>query len=345
VTVRCVLGVDGGASKTHTLVIEESGRVLGLGQAGGSNHQVHGLDPAVREIAVATRSAISEAGLTPEAIGVGCCCLAGADLPEDHALLQRAMEGLNFAQKVIVKNDTMAALRAGLTRAWGVVVVCGTGFNAAGRSPAGEEIILPGLGAMSGDWGGGGDLSREMIRLVMRAWDGRGKPTLLTKLVLDALQTPSIEVLLSRLYHREIEQHRILDLVPLLFEAAEAEDEVAEGLIERMGTEVGVTALALIRRLNLATEDVEIVLAGGTYKGEGSLLIDTIRRVVHEEAPRAKIVRPRYESVIGAALLALDSLGVPLTEARRKLLESTLPGGLIAAEVFGYGRRSCKART
>jgi N-acetylglucosamine kinase-like BadF-type ATPase len=328
--MRCVLGVDGGASKTHALVIEESGRALGFGQAGGSNHQVHGLDPAVREIAIATRSAISEAGLAPEVIEVGCYCLAGADLPEDYALLQKAMEGLDLAQEVVVKNDTMAALRAGLTRAWGVVVVCGTGFNAAGRSPAGKEIILPGLGPMSGDWGGGGDLGQEMIRLVMRAWDGRGKPTLLTKLVLDALQTPSIEVLLSRLYHREIAQHRVLDLVPLLFEAAEAGDQVAEELIVRMGVEVGVTALALIRRLDLTTEDVEIVLAGSVYKGEGSLLMDTIRRTVHAEAPHARIVRPRYEPVVGAALLALDSLGLSLTEPRRKSLESTLPCSLVA---------------
>lgn len=328
--MRCVFGVDGGASKTHALVIEEGGRVLGFGQAGGSNHQVGGLGSAMREIAAATKSALDQAGVGPDPIEIGCYCLAGADLPTDHVMLQQATEELGFAQKVLVKNDTMAALRAGLTRPWGVVVVCGTGFNAAGRSPDGREIVLPGLGPMSGDWGGGAALSQEMIRLVMRAWDGRGKLTLLTELVLDALQAPSIEVLLSRLYHEEVEPQRILDLVPLLFEAAEAGDEVAQELIVRMGTEVGVTALALMRRLELTTEDVEVVLAGSVYKGQGPLLIDTIGRVVHEGAPRATIVRPRYESVVGAALLALDALGVSLTEPRRRLLESTLPVELLA---------------
>jgi hypothetical protein len=59
-----------------------------------------------------------------------------------------------------------------------------TAVNAAGRAPDGREIGLPGLGAISGDWGGGSALGLEMVRAIMRAWDGRGKPTLLTRGVL-----------------------------------------------------------------------------------------------------------------------------------------------------------------
>jgi len=164
----------------------------------------------------------------------------------------------------------------------------------------------------------------------MRGWDGRGKPTLLTELVLEALRVPSTEILLSRLYHQEIDQRRILDLVPLLFEAAEAGDNVARELIVRMGTEVGVTANALIRRLSLETKDVEVVLGGGVFKGKGSLLVDTVTQVVHREAPAARIVMPRYEPVVGAALLALESIGVTVSSQVYDLLDSTLPAGLVA---------------
>jgi len=326
--MRHVLGVDAGATKTHALVVHDSGRVLGFGQGGPGNHQVGGLEPAVREIERAARAAIVKGGLSPDRIDLGCYCLAGADLPEDYAMLTRAMEGLSLARSVVVKNDTMAALRAGLTRPWGVVVICGTGFNAAGRSPDGREIVLPGLGAISGDWGGGGDLSREMIRLVMRAWDGRGKPTLLTGLVLEALEAPSVEALLSRLYHHEVDQRRIRDLVPLIFEAAEAGDALAGELIVRMGTEVGVTANALIRRLSLEREDMEVVLGGSVFKGQGSLLLDTITRVVREKAPKARIVMPPYEPVVGAALLALESIGVTVTGPLSHLLGRSIPAEL-----------------
>ena len=327
--MRYALGVDGGNSKTHALVVDESGQSLGFGHSGGGNHQTRGFKAARREIERATGTAIRKASLSKQPLDMGCFCLAGADLPEDYAMLQEAMEDLGLTKTTLIKNDTIAALRAGLTRSCGVVIICGSGFNAAGRAPDGREIVLPGLGPESGDWGGGGMLSQEMIRMVMRAWDGRGKPTLLTQFVLQALQAPSEEVLLSRLYHEEIRRSRLLELVPLLFEAAEAGDEVARELVIQMGSEVGITALAIIRRLGLELEDVEVILGGSVFKGKGSLLLDTINRVVHARAPRARVIKPRFEPVVGAALLALEAMGVNADEQLYKILASTLPERLV----------------
>jgi len=101
-----------------------------------------------------------------------------------------------------------------------------------------------------------------------------------------------------------------------------------------MGTEVGVTALALIRRLEMTETDVEVVLAGGVYKGQGSLLMDTIREAVHAEVPDARIVRPRYEPVVGAALLALDAMEIALTQAHDEVLGRSLPEALISKTGF-----------
>ncbi len=324
------LGVDGGATKTLALLMDETCQAMGFGQAGPSNHQTCGMKGAMQEIERASRSACDELGLSSDDVEVGYFCLAGADLPEDYVMLQEALENLSLSQSVIVRNDSMAALRAGLKRSWGIVVICGTGFNAAGRAPDGQEIQLLGLGPISGDWGGGGHLAQEMIRFVMRAWDGRGKNTLLTDLVLEAVGAPSIEDLISRLYHEEIDQQQINNLVPLLFEAAEMGDEVARELIVQMGTEVGVTAKTLITRLSLQEKDVEVVLGGSVFKGKGSLFLDTIAQVVREEAPRAQIVRPRYEPVVGAALLAIESLGLTITEQFYPQLENLLPPDLLA---------------
>jgi len=320
--------VDGGSSKTHALVLDETGCALGFGQGGSGNHQSRGLVPAVAEIRRATEKALDKAQIHQQPLELGCYCLSGADLEEDYTMLQEAMEGLGMAQSVIIKNDTMAALRAGLTRSWGVVVICGSGFNAAGRSPDGREIVLPGLGPTSGDWGGGGALSQEMIRLVMRAWDGRGQQTVLTPMVLDAFGLPSVEALLSELYHDKIEYKRILHLVPLLFEAAELGDQVARDLIIQMGTEVGVTANTLIRRLGLQDQELEVVLGGSVFKGKGSLLIDTVRSMVHQQNRKARIVKPIYEPVVGAALLALEAINVPVDDPRKRVLEDTLPAAL-----------------
>jgi N-acetylglucosamine kinase-like BadF-type ATPase len=329
--MRVVLGVDAGATKTFALAAVEDGRILGFGQGGPGNHQVAGLEPALAEIRGSCENALAQAGASAP-VDFGFFGLAGADLPVDYALLTPAIEGMSLARRVRIKNDTMVALRAGVTRSWGVAVICGAGFNAGGIGPEGRELQLPGLGAMSGDWGGGGHIAQEVIRLVCRAWDGRGQQTALTEMVLTALGLPSVDELISQLYQSQFDyypgqfdQRRLLDLVPLIFEAACAGDQVARDLVVRVGTEVGVTANAIIRRLGMETTDVEVVLGGSVFKGQGPLLMDTVTQVVHSAAPRATIVLPDLEPTVGAVFLALESLGVQVTSAVYANVRASLP--------------------
>jgi N-acetylglucosamine kinase-like BadF-type ATPase len=332
-----VLGVDSGASKTIALVADETGQILGCGKSGPGNHQVAGLEQAMAELRHACVGALAQAGVSPP-VDLGLFGLAGADLPVDFALLTPAVAGMNLAQQVSIKNDTMVALRSGLRRSWGVAVICGTGINAGGVGPDGREFRLPGLGPLSGDWGGGSDIAQEVIRLVCRAWDGRGQPTMLTQMVLTALELPSVEEMVSQLYQGQVDyyaghfdQRRLLDLVPRVFEVANEGDEVAQDLLVRVGTEVGITANAIVRRLGLESTDVEVVLGGSVFKGEGPLLVDTVTRVVQEVAPQAMVLVPEFEPVVGAVFLALEGLGIVADEAvyantRASLESMSAPG-------------------
>ncbi len=326
--MRFALGVDGGGSKTHALVLDENGLVCGFGLSGCGNHQEHGLKPALAEIELAVRSAMEQAGVTPQEIQAGCFCLAGADLESDFQLLTPAVETLGLAQTVTIKNDTLAALRATISRSWGVCVICGSGFNAAARSPDGREFVFPALGFISGDWGGGGRLSQEIIRLVMRAWDGRGGKTLLTPMVLAQLDADSEYELIGKLYREEIPYRRLLHLVPLLFQAAEAGDRPSRELVVTLAEEVAIAANTLIRRFSMQELEVEVGLAGGVFKDKGRLLIDTVTHKIHLVAPGAIMRRTKYEPVVGAALLALESSGVVADPALYRNIDGTLPQNL-----------------
>jgi N-acetylglucosamine kinase-like BadF-type ATPase len=319
------LGIDAGGSKTHALILDQGGKVRGFGSAGCGNHQVNGLAAAVSEIKTAIDAASQPGGITYPQIKVGCFCLSGADLKSDYELLIPAMQGLGVAEQVMLKNDTMAALRASITHSWGVAVICGSGFNAAARSPGGNEAVFPALGYISGDWGGGGQLSHEMIRLVMRAWDGRGEKTQLTALVLDALEVPNEEVLLEKLYTEEISERRLLHLIPLLFKASAAGDSPAQKLVLQLAEEVSIAAITLMKRLSLQSMDVEVGLAGGVFKSNDPLLIDTVTRNIQQSAPQATIRTTKYEPVVGAALLALESGGMTVDGSIYRAIDETLP--------------------
>jgi N-acetylglucosamine kinase-like BadF-type ATPase len=152
----------------------------------------------------------------------------------------------------------------------------------------------------------------------------------LTALTLETLGLASVEELIAEIYQSQFDaypgqfdQGLLLGLVPLVFQAAAQGDEVAVDLLVRVGTEVGITANALIRRLGIEGTDVEVVLGGGVFRGEGPLLVDTVTQVVHRVAPRARIVLPELEPAAGAVLLALESLGVEIDEGVTANLRAT----------------------
>lgn len=307
--MRYVLGVDGGNSKTLAVVADERGQVLGVGRGGGSNHQTIGFDPALREVRDVACRALGLAGVAPAEIEAAFFGLAGADLPEDFALLTPALRELHLASRMELDNDSIPPLRAAAGSPTAVVVVWGAGTNAAGRNARGEQIRLPALGWISGDWGGGGDLGREAIRLVVRAHDGRGQSTALRDLVLPVLGAADVDDLVRKLHFGDIPYGAIVALAPLVFTAAGAGDPVACTLVERAAEEVAVTAVALLRRLGALEVPADVVLSGSTFKAEGTLFLDAIRRRLAEVAPRARAFVPDIEPVLGSVFCAMELIG------------------------------------
>lgn len=320
-----LLGIDGGGSKTFALVSDRRGELLGFGRAAGSNHQDVGLPLALQEIDRAASRALDAAGAVAEEVELAMCCLSGADFPEEQKMLQTGIGSLDLARRVEVVNDALAAFRSGASQPWGVVVICGTAFNAAGKAPDGRTLTLPAQGWISGDWGGGERIAREMVRLVMRADDGRGQPTLLTEIVLDALGQGSPSSLTRALYDGSISKKEVLHLVPLLFEAAQYGDRVARKLVVKAGTELGASAAAVIDRLGMNELSVEVVLGGSVFKGEGPLLLNTMRRIVRRTAPEAILVRPNSEPVVGAVMLGLEETAVEVDDVVSDKLRRSWP--------------------
>ena len=76
-------------------------------------------------------------------------------------------------------------------------------------------------------------------------------------------------------------------------------------------------------------DEVEVVLGGSIFKAKGPLLIDTIKQVVHEVAPRASIVLPEFEPVVGALFLALEAIGVKVEGRIAESIRATLPQELV----------------
>lgn len=315
------LGVDAGASKTHAVVIDEHGHVLGKGMAGNGNHQL-GRDAAEQNIRDACDSALAEAGLSKEDIRFAYFGLAGADLEPDYAILRPMIGSLGFPRHDIAC-DTMIGMRAGTNRPYGAAIICGTGFNSAARNAAGQELQYGGFGFKFGDgYAGGSGLSLLGFRTVIRAWDGRGPKTQLTPLVLEHMGYASVEAMYEDVLYGKTSIPA--SLVKTVLEAAVAGDAQAISILETEGEEMGNAVCTLIERLGMENETFDIVYIGSVLnKGNSLILSDAIERIVAKRAPHASCVRLTSDPVAGALMSALEADGQVIgaaTEARLKSL-------------------------
>lgn len=326
--MRAVVGIDAGGTKTAGVLASEDGRVLRTVAAGPANWQSVGRVEAARvyrEVWDGLAAAARDAGAGIAAAAWG---LAGLDRPRDEGILEEAIRGLGpaGAARAFV-NDTFLVLRAGTADGAGVAVVSGTGSNCVGVGPEGESDRIGGLGGEFGDDGSASDVGAAGLRAAFRGEDGRGAPTLLSRLVHERLEVERLDDLVDRFVEDAApgERLQIGEIAPLVFEAAERGDAVALEILRTAGRELGVSARVLARRLFPKDAAFPLVLGGAVLqKGAVPAMRDALVAEVRGGFPEVRPVVLEAPPVLGAVLLALDRLasgGLASPETARRLEE------------------------
>ena len=325
--MRAVLGVDGGGSKTHALVADERGEVLGFASSGRSNWEDTGLEAAGAALAEAIGGALAAAQVPPGALAASAFGLAGLDWDPDRPMLGALLDPLGLAGPRRLENDSFIALRAGASRPFGVVVIAGTGHVAAGRDPAGRTVRTLGLGPMYGDFGSATDVAEEAVRAVADAYTGRGPATSLSRLLPPLAGCASAEQLLQRLSRGLVP---LPEAAPLVLQEAEAGDPACRQIVLHAGASLGESAAVVARRLGLGGQRFELVLAGGLFRSRNRLLEGALVDTMARQAPQAVPVHLTCRPVVGAALDALDLAGLPTDPGVRDRLVASSEGLAVA---------------
>lgn len=301
--MRLVMGVDGGGSKTSALLADETGRVLGRGHSGASNYHSEGVAPAKKALLQAVQAAFLDAGLESRRLDAICLGMAGVDSPADIEWARGWVEHEGLAERVAVHNDGYLLLWAGTPRGWGVGLIAGTGSVTFGRSPDGRETRAGGWGWLHGDEGSAYDLGLSALRAVAQAADGRAAPTLLTGLVLETIGAAEAWGINDYVYQHANQRQRVAALAPLVQRAAQAGDAVAAAIERRAGENLADSALAVVRRLGLASP-VPCALGGGALVHDDLLAQELIRAAGNLGLILEPVERVS-EPVTGAVRLAL----------------------------------------
>jgi N-acetylglucosamine kinase-like BadF-type ATPase len=321
-----VLGVDGGNTKTIAIVATSEGEIIGAGRAGCADiYNAESEQAALDAIRCAVDEALAGARVEASELRAGAFSLAGADWPEDFALLRREIGRFGFGQEMDIVNDAIGALRAGTADGVGVALACGTGIAIGARNGDGDVWY-------SGHWpiaAGGSELGVMTLRAVYKAHLGLGPRTMLTEGILAFFEAKSVEDVLKITTERGTPwtaRPQLARLAPVLLNEVSRGDEVAREILFREATRHANAAHVAAREVGLDATPLSIVLTGGVLRHPSGLLEEAIGECVETFMPEARIINDSPEPVVGAVLLAMDLAGAADGPAVVEQLVATMPG-------------------
>jgi N-acetylglucosamine kinase-like BadF-type ATPase len=298
------LGVDGGGTKTHIVLLDAKKNIVGEAFSGASNPLRVGIEKAAANIFAAVDKACDNAGLNQGDIIAIECGLAGVRRADLRQLLHRLVAGRFRVDAVEVVTDAEIALFAATQGKEGLCVIAGTGSVCIGQNSEGRKAIAGGWGPLAGDEGGGAGIARRALQAVAKASDGRGQPTSLSDLAVDYFRAGRLEDLSVAIYAPQIDNTRIAGFARFVIETAQAGDRVAISVLEEAGRELGLAAKAVIKELKMARRKFPIGYVGGIFNA-GDLIYQPLLETVHEIAPKAYISAPKFPPAVAAAQMAL----------------------------------------
>lgn len=267
-----------------------------------------GVAQTAKAIAALKDAVVEKAGMDPGTrIGRLCAFVAGVDLPVDRDELSVAIRCAFPESDVMVENDVHAALWAGMRRPSGVAVLCDAGINAIAMSATGQTAGFLSFGTISGDWGGALSLGREVLFAAARAEDLRGPVTSLRYFIAAHFSTLSVRSAVAQLHARDDIDDALTDLVPVLFEADDAGDEVAMKIVERLADEIVAMAKSAMYRASISPSSADVILAGSVLAHGHERLNVLVGERFNRELSGTVVTRLDLPTVVGPALAALTA--------------------------------------
>lgn len=315
---RCVLGIDGGGTRTRAVLLSDAGKELARSEGGpalvGPGSATSGVVEALREAALA---AIVAAGvrIPVAAIHAG---LAGAGREGARSEIEGALRRAfgeeapaadRITERLNVGTDVESAFQAAFGRGAGILVISGTGSIAWGRAENGRTARTGGWGSLLGDEGSGFRIGLEALRAAVRSADGRGERTELEGMILEMLGLDSAERLVD--WAGAATKRNIALLAPLVHATARTGDAAAGRIIERANAELERHVVVLLETLGPWSSPPGVALSGGLLSADGILrkaLLEAL--AAHGCVPLATPV----DAPLGAARLALEAISAPIPE-------------------------------
>ena len=161
--MKIYFGLDGGASSTRAVLIDENGITLNKKKLDqGTNLKVY-KNLANQRISDLILNLCREASISVDDVNAFGFGLAAASYNEGRELLFKELDRLNIAEKSVLMNDAEAAYKICCQDGVGILVTVGTGVICTAKNSSGEFLRTAGKGHDKTDIGSGYWIGKEVL--------------------------------------------------------------------------------------------------------------------------------------------------------------------------------------
>lgn len=252
------IGVDGGGTKTESILIDATGTIVARHLAPGCNPNIAGPDVARATLTAALAALVGEAGAANAPIAIASTHLFMSGAPALWAEFATHLTGFG---EVTAAPDSLPILELATHGQPGLVLHAGTGSFVAARAPDGSLHYAGGTGWRFGDPGSGYELGRRAIAralLELQGWlpASRLGPTVRDHTQLgDAADTRAV----TRHFYAHAEPNRVIAaLAPAILQLATEGDATAHEVVVESASELLELAKRVAAKLFPHTPSAQI---------------------------------------------------------------------------------------
>ncbi len=305
------ISVDGGATKTFSVLYDDNGNIISIGVRGSSNYRNVGVEEASRSIWESITEAIDHSEYSLKDVDFYTFALAGVkDSDISTSIIDGFISKYGIKGKYELLNDGEAGFRSRFPDSDGIIVAPGTGMIAYGKYGNLFERCS-GWGWFIGDEGGAFYIGRRAIQESAKMADGRSAfpDNMLLQAILDKFNVQDPRRLVNEIYKDKMDIRGIASLATLVWENSKKGDEAAISILKESAREAATCAIALKKKFKGA--NIPVSGYGGVYRS-GEIYWNTFVSEITKRYPDTEFKKPLlgYHAVLGSMQIVMEKHGI-----------------------------------
>jgi N-acetylglucosamine kinase-like BadF-type ATPase len=307
-----IIGIDGGGTKTTSVLCALDGVILAEAQGAPSNFQIIGIERTSQTILDLVETCCHSVGCSISQIGAIVAGLAGAGRSSDQQSMRDGIMDLAHTRNLtinnlVVESDARIALEGAFGGKPGMIVIAGTGSIVFGKDERGKIYRAGGWGRLIGDEGSGYAMGQQAFRAVARSFDDKSTKTKLAKLFEEKFGLNTQEAIIYSLYKENFD---IASVMPTVIEAASKGDKAAKRILDNAALELVEIIEMTLKKMNTNIKNPSkrpLALSGGLLANEQYYSRKVIS-IIRKNLLPVSVRRAESSPVVGAAVMAMDVL-------------------------------------